>query len=1424
LQIFGNLIMLKKLFILLLICNSLNAEVIIDSSLGSRANLPGPNYLIGADLGSHKGGNLFHSFQDFNLNSLESATFSGPNSVSNIISRVTGGTPSNIDGLIRSTIPNADMYFLNPYGIMFGPNARLDVQGSFHASTAHYLRLGDGGRFDALNPNNSILTVAPIESFGFLNSQVAPISIQGHGEITQNLGNQSTGLSVLEGKTLSLIGGNIDIWMGSYFKTMTINDEGNESPEITRLPILFAPSGGINLVSVASQGEVKLGGNFVDVSSFSNLADIHLTEKSPIATSGEGGGSIFIRGGQIFVDDSAIETKTLGSKDGGVIDIRANTISLTNGATLNGNTESTGKGSSIYVQATESITIAGEHNDIPNNINKLQRSGIYARSGIDEELTDDNLGDAGAIELKAKNISFKEGAAISVSTYGGGKGGSITLKASESISVVGEGAVDATGFFATTYSENVTAEAGNLLIEAQNISVTDGAYISSSTFGKGKGGSVTLKASDTVAFEGESSNGIGSNVSLQTQYKNEGAGDGGTLFIEANNILFTDGGMISSNTSGKGNAGTVTLHANNLLKQTGISKNGYGSGIYVTVSPTSTDGNAGNIFVKAQDILLNDGATLIATSFGPGKAGNVHVHATGTITIAGADKNGWKSTIASASVPEAEGIIGGEGGNITVEANQLIIKAGGSIAASSIAHQGIQSSRGGNITIRVQGAVEIEGVNPYGENEDGFGSGIYARSIGIEDNAGDAGTIMLQAGSLMIREGAVIISSTNNNAQGGNMNIDVRGTVTITGDASNIPLREPASSQLEYLQGFSPSHYNQSTSGIYAGSESNNDQAGQGGNITFSAQNLTLTNKGKISTSSACGGKAGNIIIEVAQLQLDSTASIASESILPNAYDFANLSERDSHILISGDIVAVADIGNGKPGRYVNTGENLIRTTPVDTVADMNALHELTNQYNIANGDIIEVKDIGNGESARFIYAYHNIFNLEEWVKFDDKVTVTFENLTELEAGWFEPEDVPYPSGKVIQVNNAGNGKPAIFIYSSNIVHQSTGLQYGQTIRVSSFNVADANALNEFSETTFVQAGDTANVMNINSRFVFNGQSWTKLNKTLMVTDIAAMNTLTVAQIGMIVEIAQVTSDQPSRFIYSGQQWLPVNNAKHVSNLAELNQLSAKQGDLVGVTDAGFGQHDHFFYAGSQWNKQIRGGNAGTITITTRDGIYLSDDSQITTKAASAWGGNININTNGLLRLTNSKITTSVAGGIGHGGDMTLNPQFIVLENGKIIARAVQGNGGNMNITTTGIYRFGDETANPIDASSKLGVDGEVIIHSPDTDVSSKLLVLSTEMLKASNQMQEPCSSRIAEKTSTFIITPREGASNSPDDLLPSGPYLSKLKSAKTTKSVNRKGTTRHPQIAYRGGCKPAPAITKSSSKRENSIIPEQLF
>ncbi|NNM81707.1 MAG: filamentous hemagglutinin N-terminal domain-containing protein, partial [Burkholderiales bacterium] len=154
-------------FCLLIPCMA-QAGIATDGTVGPAATLSGPNYSIPASLGTQVGSNLFHSFATFNIATGESATFSGPNSVSNIIARVTGGAQSSIDGLLRSTIPAANLYLINPGGIVFGPNAALDVGGSFHASTANYVKFADGGRFDASNPANDLLTTAPVSAFGFL--------------------------------------------------------------------------------------------------------------------------------------------------------------------------------------------------------------------------------------------------------------------------------------------------------------------------------------------------------------------------------------------------------------------------------------------------------------------------------------------------------------------------------------------------------------------------------------------------------------------------------------------------------------------------------------------------------------------------------------------------------------------------------------------------------------------------------------------------------------------------------------------------------------------------------------------------------------------------------------------------------------------------------------------------------------------------------------------------------------------------------------------------------------------------------------------------------------------------------------------------------------------------------------------------------
>ena len=126
-----------------------HAQITLMAVSGPGGSLTGPNFVIPSQVGQTRGGNFFHSFGTFNILTGESATFTGPSSINNILSRVTGGQRSIIDGLLRSNIPGANLFLINPAGVMFGPTGSLDVKGSFHVSTADYLKFADGAQFHA---------------------------------------------------------------------------------------------------------------------------------------------------------------------------------------------------------------------------------------------------------------------------------------------------------------------------------------------------------------------------------------------------------------------------------------------------------------------------------------------------------------------------------------------------------------------------------------------------------------------------------------------------------------------------------------------------------------------------------------------------------------------------------------------------------------------------------------------------------------------------------------------------------------------------------------------------------------------------------------------------------------------------------------------------------------------------------------------------------------------------------------------------------------------------------------------------------------------------------------------------------------------------------------------------------------------------
>ncbi|MBF0100914.1 MAG: S-layer family protein [Desulfobacterales bacterium] len=230
----------------------------------------------------------------------------------------------------------------------------------------------------------------------------------------------------------------------------------------------------------------------------------------------------------------------------------------------------------------------------------------------------------------------------------------------------------------------------------------------------------------------------------------------------------------------------------------------------------------------------------------------------------------------SDSTPKID--VAGDAGGIIINAKNLTIKEGAVISSSTMAGANEFSGQGGDIELNIKEQLTIDGINTYGENEDGFASAVSTRSRSEGNNAGDAGKILIQASSIELTNGGQITNSTFGQSRGGDTVIHV-DSVNITGDSSTIQLRDtPGESQLEFQESFENYIQDASISGIYARSESPLPEAGEGGEISIFAKQFDMSNSGKISTSSAGGGKAGNIEVNADQVHLNQHASISSES------------------------------------------------------------------------------------------------------------------------------------------------------------------------------------------------------------------------------------------------------------------------------------------------------------------------------------------------------------------------------------------------------------------------------------------------------------------------------------------------------------------------------------------------------------------
>jgi len=671
------------------------AQIVPDTTLPINSIVP-PN-CTNCEIrgGTRVGNNLFHSFEQFSIPTGGTAYFNNAQTIENIISRVTGGSISNIDGLIRAN-DGANLFLLNPNGIIFGPNASVNIGGSFLATTADRINFADGTQFTADGTQSSpLLTVSvPIglqfgPTAGIIGNQsVAPlVDSTGNPVLDDDDNPIAVGLRVLPGRTLALVGGPITL-------------EGG---------FLTAESGRIELGSVAGSGSVSLTptdqGWVLGYNSIQNFQDISLSQEALVDTSGDTGGDIQIQGRRV--------TLTEGSQ---VV-----SVALTEG-----------QAGDLRVSASELLELEGTSAD-----------GGFP-TGLFNEVEQEATGEGGTLTIETGQLIIKDGAQVSTTTWGTGRGVDLIVKASESVELDGVGPRLPGGLFART-QRGATGDGGTLTIETGRLIVRGGAQASTDTLDVGRAGDLLVRASESVELEGRTLNQERAS-GLFAQVRARATGDGGNLTIETRQLIVLGGAQIATNSFSAGRGGNLTINASDSILLSGtapILRSDNISGILVSAERGAT-GDAGKLNITTGLLTVDDGARISADNLGTGQGGTATLNIEQLIVRDG-------GTIRAASFNE------GPAGDLNITSRSLDVQDGAEVTVS-----GEGSGPAGNLTIKAS-SIRLDGGRLTAETQAGSGANISLQDLDL----------------LLMRNQSLISAQAFNDANGGDITIDAENSFIV---------------------------------------------------------------------------------------------------------------------------------------------------------------------------------------------------------------------------------------------------------------------------------------------------------------------------------------------------------------------------------------------------------------------------------------------------------------------------------------------------------------------------------------------------------------------------------------------------------------------------------------------------------------------
>lgn len=916
------------------------AQVIPDGTTPTDAGTCGAICIING--GTVRGANLFHSFQDFNVNNGQAVRFTNPDGIANVLSRVTGGNPSTILGTLGVN-GAANLFLLNPNGIIFGPDAQLDVRGSFLATTADSFLFPDSSEFSAVNPQ-----AAPLLAIN------VPIGLQ-YGTTATDIFSQAT-LAVDPGQRLALVGGAVVLDESRLFApggrvelggvggvgTVELNDGFSlRFPETLARADVLLNAAEVNVRSL-DVGEIAITAQTLDLLAGSRVragiaeglggvgsqaGDITLDATDTIRIGGASGisnavldaatgnaGNVFINTGSLSISDgSFVSTDVFNFAQGNAGDIVINTNALTvaSDSLISARAFGTqGTGGNIAISArsllvtdrsfvsTDAVPSEAEASPNPKNAGMVRIRAIDAVTLLNQSEISafSNLGNGGDILIEANQLLVDTS---NIDSYGaGGDAGDVTIRAANSVTLTDSRNLPVRGARIGAFTRESSGAAGRIVIETGNLTLRNYSVLATSDtagFAGARSGEIVVRATEAIDLN----NSDLSVISLVD-------GTGGRISIESGRLTVQNLSAVGASGVGTGSSGDIEIITGQLRVL---------SGGQITAQ-TASGTRGGDLTIRASDFVEVVGS-------GVETASELVDEPTSFLSRIGTDSNG-----------------SGDAGNLRIDTRWLLIRDGAQVGASAFG-----AGRGGRITVNASELVEITGVAELlGIASGGF---LASNLSTLSSRAGDAGDVFINTGRLILRDGGLVLARTFGAGQGGRMIINAANTVEIVGfssqtripssllvdtsgtgnagelliDTERLSIQDGgtifaqtsnsgrggtvnlSASDLVEVVGTSANGSTRSTINVGTGSGT-----GAGGRLAIATNRLNVNNGGLITVSTFGAGDAGELIINADEsVNVIGTSANGRNSSEINAGTDSNARGRGGDLFISTQQLTVQD-------------------------------------------------------------------------------------------------------------------------------------------------------------------------------------------------------------------------------------------------------------------------------------------------------------------------------------------------------------------------------------------------------------------------------------------------------------------------------------------------------------------------------------